>query len=214
MSRFVTIVSVSLMTVLPACGLSSSLGAANAAAQLPAKDVGTGAATNGSQALVAAAGPMAEAILAAAPATAVPVDAATLRARLTMIQWAARPEGTLVAQGRLGKLDVQVERTPSLNFYWQETGALIPYDVIGALRGRGAQVTLIGCTKLGVGETSKAYRINAPGRAPFGLSVYDRDAPTANADSFYNVGIDLSGRTSTLAQLRRDGSEWNETCPN
>lgn len=162
---------------------------------------------------VAAAGPMAEAILAAAPVSGA-VDPATLRGRLTMVRWDARPEGTLVASGRLGgALSVQVERAPSLNFYWSETGALIPYDVVEALRGRGAEVTMIGCSPLGGGENNQAYRVVANGRAPFALSVYGRPAPTANAGAFYNVGLNLTGQVPTLAQLSRDGSEWAPACP-
>lgn len=162
---------------------------------------------------VVAAGPMADAILATAPVSGA-VDPATLRARLTMIKWDARPQGKLIASGRLGRpLSVQVDRAgPSLNFFWGASGAPIPYDLLGALRGRGAQVAMVGCSMLGVGETSKLYRISVANRAPFALSIYDRMAPTANAGSFYNVGVNLSGRVPTLAQLRRDGSEWKASC--
>ncbi len=85
---------------------------------------------------VVAAGPMAEAILAAVPVSGA-TDPASLRARLAMVQWDARPEGTLIASGRLGRdLSVEVDRAgPNLNFYWSEAGAAIPYDVLGALRG-------------------------------------------------------------------------------
>ncbi len=162
---------------------------------------------------IVAAGPMAEAILAAAPVSGA-ADPATLRTRLAMIQWDARPEGTLIASGRLGRaLSVQVDRAgPSLNFYWSEAGAAIPYDVLGALRGRGAEVTMIGCYTLGMGENNESYRVAAAGHAPFALSVYGRMAPTANANSFYNVGAGLSGQLQTLAQLRGEDSSWNATC--
>lgn len=162
---------------------------------------------------VVSAGPMADAILAAAPVSGA-ADPETLRGRLSMIQWHARPEGTLIASGRIGPaLSVQVDRAgPNLNFFWGETGALIPYDVIEALRGRGAEVSMVGCMLLGTGEANKLYRVSAPGRAPFALSLYERGAPTANAASFYNVSINLSGQAQTLAQLRRDGNEWNATC--
>ena len=130
------------------------------------------------------AGPMADAILAAAPVSGA-TDAATLRTRLTMVNWRGRPEGTLLAQGALGNLEVQVDRQgPSLNFFWSETGALIPYDLLGALLQRGAAADMVACSALGVGENSKVYRVTAPGRAPFQLSLYDRNAPTANAEVF------------------------------
>jgi hypothetical protein len=162
---------------------------------------------------VVASGPMVEAILAAAPARPEPVDPASLPSRLAMVQWNASPEGTLVAQGRLGDLDVQVESPPRISFYWGEVGALIPYDAVEALRGRGAQVSLVGCMGFGTGEANQVFRVDTAGRAPFALGLYSRAAPTADANSFYNVSVDLSGVVSTLADLRaRDGDDWAETC--
>ena len=160
-----------------------------------------------------AAGPMAEAILAAVPASGA-VDPATVRARLAMVQWDARPEGALIASGRMdGGLSVQVDRAgPSLNFYWSEPGQPIPYNIVEALRGRGAGVILVGCTSLGMGENTEAYRVALTGHAPFALSVYGREAPTASASSFYNVGVALSDQVQTLAQLRRDGGDWKASC--
>lgn len=163
-------------------------------------------------AAVVAAGPMADAILAGVPAPGETVAGSAVRTRVTNVQWQARAEGTLVAQGRLGDADVQVE-PQSLNFYWGDTGALIPYDVVAALQGRGATVSMIGCAQLGVGEMNRAYRVEAPGRAPFGLGVYARGAPTANAESFYNVSANLAGRITTLAEMRADGGEVTPTCP-
>jgi hypothetical protein len=164
---------------------------------------------------VVAAGPWAEAFLTAAPATGERVAANQVRTRVTQVSWASRAQGTLVAEGRLGNAGAQVMggSAPSFSLSWGETGELIPYDVVEALRGRGAEVTMIGCAQLGVGEGTKAYRVVAAGRAPFQLTIYDRTAPTANADSFYNASIDLSGRVQTISQLRTDGSEWNATCP-
>jgi hypothetical protein len=160
---------------------------------------------------VVAAGPMADAILAAG----VPTDVATLRTRLTAVRWSARPEGTLLASGRLGRnVAAQVDREgPTLYFRWGETGAMIPFDVIGALNERGAQTQMIGCSSYGGGESNKAYRVTVQGRAPFMITVYDRMAPTANAESFYAVGLNLTGRVQTLAQLRSDGMEWAARCP-
>jgi hypothetical protein len=162
---------------------------------------------------ILAAGPMADAILAAVPVSGA-ADPATLRARLAMVQWDARAEGTLIASGRLGQdLSVQVDRAgPSLNFSWSEAGAAIPYDVLGALRARGAEVTMVGCYAFGMGENNEAYRVVAAGRAPFALSVYGRMAPTASANSFYNVGAGLSGQVKTLAQMRREDESWNPSC--
>lgn len=163
---------------------------------------------------VVAAGPMADIILAAIPASGAAADPVSLRGRLTAVRWDARAEGTLIASGRLGTdLSMQVDRAgPSINFYWSEAGAMIPYDILGALRIRGAEATMVGCYALGMGENNESYRVVVPNRAPFALSVYGRMAPTANANSFYNVGAALSGQVKTLAELRREDSSWNATC--
>jgi hypothetical protein len=60
--------------------------------------------------------------------------------------------------------------------------------------------------QLGGGENSKTYRVNAPGKPPFGLTVYDRAAPSASATAFYNVTVDMSGRAPTLASVRAAGA--------
>ncbi|GAM97052.1 hypothetical protein U91I_00674 [alpha proteobacterium U9-1i] len=162
---------------------------------------------------VVAAGPWAEAFLAVAPASGERVAAAQVRTRVTQVRWNARPDGTLVAQGRLGNADAQVETNGNFSLMWSAVGEMSPYDVIEALRGRGAEVTMLGCSQLGAGEFNKAYRVTATGRAPFQLSLYDRGAPTANASSFYNATIVTSGQVQTLAQLRADGSDWAASCP-
>lgn len=163
--------------------------------------------------MVVAAGPVAEAILAAAPVSGA-ADPAALRTRLAAVQWDARPEGALIASGRMGAaLSVQVDRAgPSLNFHWSQAGQPIPYNIVEALRGRGAEVTMVGCYAMGMGENNESYRVVAAGRAPFALSVYAREAPTASANAFYNVGVSLSGQVKTLAQLHREDSTWNATC--
>lgn len=163
--------------------------------------------------MVVASEPMAEAILAAVPVSGA-ADPAALRARLPMVRWDARPEGTLIASGRMGgNLSVQVDRAgPSLNFLWSEAGQPIPYNIMEALRGRGAEVSMVGCYALGMGENNEAYRVVAPGRAPFALGVYGREAPTASANAFYNVGAGLSGEVKTLTQLQREDSTWSATC--
>lgn len=159
------------------------------------------------------AGPIAEAILSVAPATGA-VDPASVRGTLTNVRWDARAQGTLIASGRLGRqIGVEVDRNgPALHFRWGETGAMIPYDVIGAFGQRGAQAQMIGCSQIGSGEFNKAYRVSAPGKAPFMVSIYERMAPTANAESFYSVALHLSGRVQTIAQLRGDGMEWAARC--
>jgi len=154
--------------------------------------------------------PLVDAILAAVPAAPGAIDPASVSARVTQVTWRARPEGALVAQGALGDVEVQVQRTPpSLALMWAATGEPIPYDVLMELRARGAAITMIGCMALGMGENDVFYAVTAPGRAPFALNIYGREAPTASAASFYNATVNLSGRVPTRASL---GADYAPTC--
>lgn len=137
---------------------------------------------------VVASAPLAEAILAAAA-------------------------GAPPAGNRLGNLAVTVDRSARTSTWsWSETGGLIPYDAVGALEQRGAAVGMIGCSQLGVGEFTKVYAVTPAGASAFQLAIYERSAPTANAESFYNVTAHAAGRVPTRAELARDGSEWTEAC--
>jgi len=187
-----------------ACGQSAAQGGKSAAGETPAAEV-AGAATPGS-----ASGVLVDAILAAVPAGAGPIDPTSISSRVTNAAWRARPDGSLVAQGAIGSVETQVMRSPpSFALMWAATGEPIPYDVVGELRARGATLTMIGCMALGMGENEEVYVVAAPGHAPFGLSVYGREAPTASAGSFYNVTVNLTGRLPTRASL---GSDYAPTC--
>jgi hypothetical protein len=137
---------------------------------------------------VVASGPLAEAVLAAAG-------------------------GAAPASGSLGG-DIEVgTEGRTATFSWTEVGMPIPYDVAGALQERGATVAMIGCSQVGTGEFNKAYSVTPRGGSPFQLSIYEREAPTANAWAFYNLGVPIGGGgLQTLAQLRGDGMEWTERC--
>lgn len=183
-----------------ACGQSSAQGGKNPE---PVATVATAAEVSPSSTLV-------DAILAAVPAASGAIDPASIASRVTQVTWRARPEGTLAAQGVLGNVEAQVQRTPpSFALMWGATGEPIPYDVITELRARGAQATLIGCMALGMGENEEVYAVTAQGHAPFGLSVYGREAPTASAGAFYNVTVNLTGRVPTRASL---GVDYTPTC--
>ncbi|MBL8530975.1 MAG: hypothetical protein JNK94_04500 [Hyphomonadaceae bacterium] len=138
---------------------------------------------------VVAAGPMAEAILAAAAGGPAP---------------------------RAGQFGPQVEVTANasartFSFGWQAVGEPIPYDLVGALRERGAALGLIGCAQVGTGEFNRVYSVTAAGGRALQLNIYERTAPTGDAFSAYGVETNLTGRVQTLAQLRSDGSEWVAT---
>lgn len=167
---------------------------------------------------VSAAGPLAEAILAAAPASAGAVDLEAVRGRLTQVRWGAAQGGSL-ATGRLGTdLSANISRAPpSLAFQWDGGGDLVPYDVVEALKGRGATLTEIACMSYGGPfDVVKVYNVAAPGRAPFGLSVYAHDAAMAGAYSAFVASVYLTGAPATLASVRANaqrGEEWSAACP-
>jgi len=136
---------------------------------------------------VVAAGPMAEAILAAAG-------------------------GAFPAAGSLGPALEITRQGQALSFSWSAAGEMSPYDVVGALQERGVTVTMVGCSQVGVGEFSKVYNVAPSAGAPFQLGIYDRQAPTADAWSFYNPTATFGAGVQTIAQLRADGMEWTERC--
>ncbi len=165
--------------------------------------------------IVAAAGPLADTILAAAPETAVPADLTALRARLTAIRWSARATPPALANGTLRDLAVSLNRAPpALSFAWQSNGQTVPYDLAQALRGRGATLTLVACQSYGGPyEVVRLFRVEAPGKAPFGLSIYAVDAATATSYAAFTASLDLSGAAPTLARARASGGDWAPRCP-
>lgn len=163
---------------------------------------------------VEAAGPIADAILGIIPAAPTRIDPAGLRAQMTSVRWGRAQQGSL-ANGQLGAAAVSITAA-ELSFSWSETGGLIPYDLVEAFKVRGAAVSMVACSMLGPGEAHQYYTVAAPGHAPFGLMIYTRNAPTANAESFWNAGVDYSARPATLARLRADpnAGDLSPTCPN
>jgi hypothetical protein len=146
---------------------------------------------------VVATGPAADALLGVLPATpgaALPL--AVAKARMAGVRWGAPQPGRL-ATGRLGPMEAGIigRRAPeTASLSWAKVGEPIPFDMVGAMEARGAKLTLVGCDKLGVGEGTRSYSGTAPGRAPFGLTIDVREAPTADANSSYNAVVSLSGR--------------------
>jgi hypothetical protein len=89
----------------------------------------------------------------------------------------------------------------------------VPYDAVGALQARGVVLELAACQAYGMSEDTRVYNVLAEGHAPFALMVARREAPTANANSHYNVAVDLSGLPASLQRLRANGDEWAASCP-
>jgi hypothetical protein len=121
----------------------------------------------------------------------------TVRQAATGVRWAAKATPRSLASGTFGGLAVIVtgrEQPDSLGVSWMKTGAMIPFDVPRAMRQRGITVTQMSCEKLGVGEGQRVYDVTAAGRAPFALTIEQRTAPTASANSYYGATVDLQGR--------------------
>jgi len=139
------------------------------------------------------------------------LDPADVQRRASMVRW------TSPSQGRLADLDVETTRTPTTQiiFKWSATGEPVPFDPVEALRVRGASVDPIGCYAFGAGESNSVWRVEAPGHAPFALTVYNREAPTASAMSHITVSADAERNIPTLGDLRaaEPDPEWMETCP-
>lgn len=147
---------------------------------------------------VAASLAAADMLLSALPETGQRPTLATLRQQALAVRWAARAERPYLAKGRLGTFEVLVEgrgqQPAAIGVAWGRNGVPIPYDVANALRQRGATLTQMACEKTGVGEGTRIYAGTAPGKAPFTLSVDQRDAPTGDAYSRYGASISLDGR--------------------
>lgn len=148
---------------------------------------------------ITAAGPIADAILAVAPAAGGAFDGAGAQARI----------------GAMRGLQLTVNRAPSpgVTISWSRAGVPVPFDLEGALHARGATVAMIGCEWFGNSENTRVYRIDAQGKAPFALTIYLLNAAVANQSSSYMATAAYGGRLPTLAALNRGGSEYQATCP-
>ncbi len=167
---------------------------------------------------VVAAGPIADAMLAAVPAR--PGEAVTLAAlktRLPQARWLGAAKANTPV-GQLGKVEIAVDGATTLKtvtFRWSGgAGAEPAYDLPGALAARGATVKPLGCYDFGAAEVDRVYVVTAPGRPPFGLETYDHAAAVASQATSQSMAADLSGRVPTVASLSaqyRDPA-WQPVC--
>lgn len=167
---------------------------------------------------VTRANPLADALLSPfAEGTPAALDPADVRARATTVRWLpARPDAQAF-EGALGPVKAVARREPSstvLELSWSAAGEPVPYEVVEALRLRGARVEPIGCYAFGAGESNTVYRVDADGRVPFAMTVYRREAPTASAWSHLTVTVDAERRLPTLGDLRaaEPDSNWTPDC--
>lgn len=143
--------------------------------------------------------PSADVLLAVLPSVGQKPTLASVKQQASGVRWAASAQAPYLASGTLGALETAVEGAGgaprAVWVAWSKIGAMIPYDVVGALRQRGAQLTQVACEKTGAGEGERIYAGSAPGKAPFTLTIYQREAPTAGAFSRYSATVGLDGRT-------------------
>jgi hypothetical protein len=143
-----------------------------------------------------------------------PVTLGELRDRAAMVRWGpATPQGT---EGRFGGVDVQIPAAGPLRLVvgWAAVGEPVPYEIVDALRLRGASVELVGCYDYGATESNSVYRVAAPGHAAFAMTLYRREAPTTGAHSHLTVTADAAGPIPTMDSLRRSepAAEWKTRC--
>lgn len=169
--------------------------------------------------LVVAAGPMADAVLAAVPARAgEALTVPALKSRLPQLRWLPVKAAPKTPVARLGALEVTVDGVApakAISFHWSSAdGEGLAYDLPGALAARGAKVTPLGCYNFGAAEVTRAYAVTAPGRPPFGVEVSVRTAAMANQQSFQGMSADLTGKVPTLASLKAQYRDppWQAVC--
>lgn len=161
--------------------------------------------------------PLVDAILSpfaeGAPAA---LDPADVRARATAVRWLPSRPGAQAFEGALGPVKVVARRAPSsvLELSWTAVGEPVPYEIVEALRARGAGVAAIGCYAYGAGESNTVYRVEAQGRAPFAMTVYRREAPTGSAWSSLTITADAERNIPTLDGLKaaEPDPEWTADC--
>ena len=162
---------------------------------------------------VAAAAPMLDAALPLFATDAAPAASPeAVRAALPDLRWMGAAADDARWTALVGDVSMEILRTPPgrVRFGWSKVGEPIPYDVVEALRSRGARLTPIGCYAYGASESNTVWRVDLPGHAPFALTIYRREAPTASASSFLTVSVDADRRIPTLARLRAEdpGGDW------
>lgn len=137
------------------------------------------------------------ALLSALPGANERPTAQLLRSRLNGVRWSAGSRNGTLAEGQLGNLRAFIEGSTSpisVGFAWMAVGAEIPFDVVNAMRVRGATLTLASCEKIGVGEGVRHFAGTVAGKSPFGLTVEQRTAPTGMSQSYYSFSVSLDGR--------------------
>ena len=175
--------------------------------------------------MAAAAGPMAEAILALAPVKGgAPPSRDEVRARLPMVRWSFGG-----SEGSLDDVAVRLADAGSgVGFHWRMQGSDGRYDVIEALRIRGVTLRTLGCPQYPGASMGreKVMQAELAGRSPFTLTVYSRPAPTGIEPGLYGVAVDFSEPFPDMAALRAgrypggggcayavDPTGWTADCP-
>ena len=145
--------------------------------------------------------PMVEAIFAFLPDNDKALSLESAQARLPMVQWSS--DGS---DGKLHDLQVHLpEAGHSITFHWQQQGGESPYNIIDALRIRGAKLHILGCPNYpgaSMGREKVMMVTSEDGQSTFLLTVYSRPAPTGIEQGLYQVDVDFSGTIPDMADLQ------------
>jgi hypothetical protein len=165
--------------------------------------------------------PAANGLLAVGGGAPGPMTQAAVRTAITGagpgVVWGGAVGKGMPASGKIGQWQVQLHGQTLIDnvaYAWAKVGQPIPYDVVEAMKIKGAHLTEVACQNLGGGEGTHVYKVDFAGRPTFGLTVYGREAPTASANSSYSATADLKGPAPTLAALKRtpDGADYQAKC--
>lgn len=161
--------------------------------------------------------PLVDAILAPfVEGTPAALDPADVKARTTAVRWLPARPGAQAFEGAIGPVKAVARRAPGavLELSWTAVGEPVPYEIVEALRTRGARVVPVGCYAFGAGESNTVYRVEAAGHVPFAMTVYRREAPIGAAWSTLTITADAERRIPTLDGLRaaEPDSDWSADC--
>lgn len=160
---------------------------------------------------IAAVGPLLDTILALAPAPGETFSVAEGRRRTPMVRW-GRYSIANSAKGRLGDVRVRLAggAAPGAEFLSirdDAANALAP-----ALEARGIVAAEIACLDYGPVVTVQVFRVTAPGKAPFVLTVHDWQHRPGSLPPEYAVVADFSGRPARFEDHIDDRPGWKPSC--
>jgi hypothetical protein len=156
-------------------------------------------------------GLVADAIIALAPPAGQGFNAMEAKRRAADVRW-GRSVRAGVVKGRLGEARVRLVDTPGP---LAEIRPLLDDDAQGvrpALEARGATVAEIACLDYGPALATTVYRVSAPGKAPFTLTVTDYQHMPRGEPSEYTVTAHFGPGRDRFDNVVDSRPGWQPTC--